>query len=134
MNIQALILISMPFVFVFLLVRGALIETPNQKWQCEKCGVVSRRGIWNLHNSKIVHKRKYDRECPVCEEIADFDEVYVSSPLAPRIGIVKCIRMNLLASKNEDTIEVDKQLESYLKVQNKKLELMKINKNKDQTQ
>lgn len=100
-------------------------EDLNDKLQCDKCKVISRKGIWDLYNSGLENESYYKKVCPVCEKLSEFEEVYDNSPLSPRLSLVKCYKLTKTINNNDKLRQADKQLESYLKVQEMKLESMK---------
>lgn len=94
----------------------------NDKKKCDKCKIVSRRGniiLYNLRNNT-------DDHCPHCEKrsifwSADNDP----APLAPKFSLRQCRAISKLEDKMIEDKAIDIQMQSYLKIQEQKLQKMK---------
>lgn len=127
-----LLIVFIPFFTLY--ISHITGEDLNDKLQCGKCKIVSRKGIWDLCNSKIEDDSYFIKKCPVCEEMSEFEEVHINAPLAPRLKLIQCYKINKTINDNIAINEADAQIASYLKIQEKRLYEMNkaIIKNKEE--
>lgn len=94
----------------------------NDKKECQGCKIVSRKGgiiLYNLHNNTQDH-------CPHCEQRQLFSTAsYKPAPLAPKFSWRKCREIGRMEDKKILDDAIDRQMKSYLALQQKKLKNMK---------
>jgi len=102
----------------------------DKKILCTKCKIVSRKGIVELYNiDKDVKKCPHCEEATVLRESSDgYKYEYIDdlpTPFAPSISWIKRQKIAKTLTNHKHSSKVDIQVQSYLKLQQQKLEKMK---------
>ena len=99
----------------------------NRLYKCGKCDLVYRK-----YQRLLIG----DKKCPHCnKETYNWNYIYRSQkefkykyPFAPKVSILKALKLERLLKNNEANEFLDKQIEKYLKVQESKWMEMKEKK------